>query len=40
MQTMNQSLYSLYTRKIITREEALNRSPEADEMEMMLRQAK
>jgi twitching motility protein PilT len=40
MQTMNQSLYSLYSRKIITREEALNRSPEADEMEMMIRTGK
>ncbi|HKP60565.1 MAG TPA: type IV pilus twitching motility protein PilT [Polyangiales bacterium] len=40
MQTMNQSLYSLYSRKIISREEALNRSPEMDEMEMMIRQAK
>ena len=40
MQTMNQSLYSLYSRKIITREEAVARSPEADEMEMMLRQGK
>jgi twitching motility protein PilT len=40
MQTMNQSLYSLYARKIISRDEATNRSPEPDEMEMMIRQAK
>jgi twitching motility protein PilT len=36
MQTMNQSLYSLYTRRLISREEALNRSAEPEEMEMML----
>jgi twitching motility protein PilT len=40
MQTMNQSLYSLFTRKMITREEALNRSTEADELEMMIRTGK
>jgi twitching motility protein PilT len=40
MQTMNQSLYSLYARKVITREEALNRSTEADELEMMIRTGK
>jgi twitching motility protein PilT len=40
MQTMNQSLYSLFTRKQITREEALNRSTEADELEMMIRTGK
>jgi twitching motility protein PilT len=36
MQTMNQSLYSLYTKRLITKEEAINRSQEPDEMEMML----
>lgn len=40
MQTMNQSLYSLYARKVITREEALNRSMESDELDMMIRTAK
>jgi twitching motility protein PilT len=40
MQTMNQSLYSLFARKVITREEALNRSMEADELEMMIRTGK
>jgi twitching motility protein PilT len=40
MQTMNQSLYSLYARKVITREEALNRSMESDELEMMIRTGK
>src|SRR5205085_9528906 len=38
MQTMNQSLYSLYSRRLITKEEAVNRSQEPDEMEMMIRQ--
>ena len=38
MQTMNQSLYSLYTRRLVTKEEAINRSQEPDEMEMMIRQ--
>lgn len=38
MQTMNQSLYNLYSRRLITREEALNRSQEIDELEMMMRQ--
>jgi twitching motility protein PilT len=40
MQTMNQSLFSLVQRRIVSREEAINRSPEADEMEMMLRTGK
>ena len=40
MQTMNQSLYSLFARKVITREEALNRSMESDELEMMIRTGK
>jgi twitching motility protein PilT len=38
MQTMNQSLYSLYSRRMISKEEAVNRSQEPDEMEMMIRQ--
>jgi twitching motility protein PilT len=38
MQTMNQSLYNLLTRRLITREEALNRSQEPEELEMMIRQ--
>jgi twitching motility protein PilT len=38
MQTLNQSLYSLYSRRLISKEEALNRSVEADELEMMFRQ--
>jgi twitching motility protein PilT len=37
MQTMNQSLFSLCQRRMITKEEAVNRSPEPDEMETMLR---
>lgn len=40
MQTMNQSLYALYQRKQISREEALNRSTEPDELEMMIRTGK
>jgi twitching motility protein PilT len=40
MQTMNQSLYSLLSRKVISREEALNRSMESDELEMMIRTGK
>jgi twitching motility protein PilT len=38
MQTMNQSLFSLYSRRMVTKEEAINRSQEPDEMEMMIRQ--
>ncbi len=38
MQTMNQSLYNLLTRRLISKEEALNRSQEVDELEMMIRQ--
>jgi len=37
MQTMNQSLFNLFTRRLITRDEALTRSPEPDELEAMLR---
>jgi twitching motility protein PilT len=36
MQTMNQSLYNLLMRRLITKEEALNRSPETDELDMMI----
>jgi len=37
MQTMNQSLYALLRKGLISREDALMRSPEPDELEMMLR---
>jgi twitching motility protein PilT len=37
MQTMNQSLFNLYMRRLITRDEALSRSQEPDELETMLR---
>jgi twitching motility protein PilT len=37
MQTMNQSLYALLRKGLISREDALIRSPEPDELEMMLR---
>jgi twitching motility protein PilT len=36
MQTLNQSLYSLYQRKLISQEEAMNRSIEPDELRMMM----
>jgi twitching motility protein PilT len=36
MQTLNQSLYSLYQRKLITQEEAMNRSIEPEELRMMM----
>jgi len=36
MQTMNQSLYSLYTQGLISVEDALGRSPEPAEMKLML----
>jgi twitching motility protein PilT len=36
MQTMNQSLYSLYQRRIITLEEAMGRSSDPDELKQML----
>jgi twitching motility protein PilT len=38
MQTMNQSLFNLYQRRLVTKEEVINRSQEPDEMEMMIRQ--
>ena len=36
MQTLNQSLYSLYSRRMISLEEAMGRSIEPDELRMML----
>jgi twitching motility protein PilT len=36
MQTLNQSLYSLFQKRFISQEEALNRSIEPDELRMML----
>jgi twitching motility protein PilT len=36
MQTLNQSLYSLYARKLITLEEAMGRSNEPDELQGMI----
>jgi twitching motility protein PilT len=40
MQTMNQSLFSLYQRRVISREECVGRSPDLDElMQMMNRDA-
>ena len=36
MQTLNQCLYSLYTRKLITLDEALSRSNEVDELRNMI----
>ena len=36
MQTMNQCLFGLYTRRIITLEDALGRSPEPDEFKQMM----
>ncbi len=36
MQTMNQSLYSLYMRRLISVDDALGRSPEPDELKQML----
>jgi twitching motility protein PilT len=37
MQTMNQSLFNLYSRRLITRDDALGRSMEPDELETMMR---
>lgn len=37
MHTMNQSLYELYMRKMITLEEALSRTTEVDELERLIR---
>jgi twitching motility protein PilT len=36
MQTMNQSLFSLFSKRIITLEDALGRSPEPDEFKQMM----
>jgi twitching motility protein PilT len=36
MQTFNQSLYALYSKKMISQEEALGRSQEVDELRMMM----
>jgi twitching motility protein PilT len=36
MQTMNQSLHSLYTRRLISLEDALGRSSEPDELKQMI----
>ena len=36
MQTLNQSLYALYTKKLISQEEAMGRSVEPDELRMMM----
>ena len=36
MQTLNQSLFSLYQRKLISQEEAMGRSTEPEEFRMML----
>jgi twitching motility protein PilT len=36
MQTLNQSLYSLYVRRLISQEEAMSRSLEPDELRMMM----
>jgi twitching motility protein PilT len=36
MQTLNQCLYALYQKKLISQEEALNRATEVDELKMMM----
>jgi twitching motility protein PilT len=36
MQTLNQSLYSLYARRLITLEEAMGRSNDIEELRMMI----
>jgi twitching motility protein PilT len=36
MQTLNQSLFSLYQRRLISKEDAMNRSLEQDELRMMM----
>ncbi len=38
MQTLNQSLFSLYARRLITLEEAVGRSNDAEELQMMIEQ--
>jgi twitching motility protein PilT len=36
MQTMNQSLFNLYQRRLITRDECVGRSPDLDELQQMI----
>jgi twitching motility protein PilT len=36
MQTLNQSLYSLYARRLISLEEAMGRSSDPEELRMMI----
>jgi len=36
MQTMNQSLFTLYSRRLITLEEAMGRSSDPDELRSMI----
>ena len=36
MQTLNQALFALYARRMITLEEAMGRSYEPDELQMMI----
>jgi twitching motility protein PilT len=36
MQTMNQSLFALFARRLITYEEAIGRSNDADELRQMI----
>jgi twitching motility protein PilT len=36
MQTLNQSLFSLFQRRLISGEEAMNRSSEPEELRMMM----
>ena len=36
MQTLNQSLYALFQRRLISQEEAMSRSLEPDELRMMI----
>jgi len=38
MQTMNQSLFSLYARRLISLEEAMGRSNDSEELRMMIEQ--
>ncbi len=36
MQTLNQSLYALYQKRLISQEEAMGRTTEPDELKMMI----
>jgi twitching motility protein PilT len=38
MQTLNQALYTLFSRRMITMEEAVSRSLEVEELKMMIEQ--